>query len=222
VVNQSIIEVLEFRTLMSAAPMLFDAPVKVDRLVIRAELLKFRIDLAVCAAKLKVDGKAMARDGVDQVPMIAPLLATAKADLKSMQTALKVDRLTESANAFADESTIKLDIRQIILDRKNATAETADHAKLRNDRITLQNDLIAGLDSRIATRMTDDTTISTDSTAIVDAVDADTGASADLEADTAKFSAVEVASQTQFATDLANIASARTTLVNDLTAAQSS
>jgi hypothetical protein len=219
--HQSFVEVLESRTLMSAAPFLFDKPVKADRAVVRAELGKFSADIAACNAILTRDRQTMTREGLNSVPGIAPLITQYKTDLTAMRTALKEDRLAESANALADESVIKLDIRQILIDKKNTTAEATDHAKLRADRITLQNDLIAGLDSRIATRMTDEGTVSTDAANIADAVAADTTASAGLVGATGKFSADKTAELAKFMTDLTNIANARATLVADLTAAQS-
>jgi hypothetical protein len=138
-----------------------------------------------------------------------------------MHTALRADRLAESAAALADESAIKKDLLQILKDRHNATAETADHAKLLSDRIQLQNDLIAGLDSRIATRQGSETTIANDTQAIVTAADNDPAASDALEAAASKFADDRTTALNTLTADLQTITAARTQLSNDLTAAQS-
>jgi hypothetical protein len=216
--NQSVIEVLESRTLMSAAPVLFDKVVKADRAVVQAELAKFNADIGYCAAKLTADSKALAKAGVSAVPGAPALIATLKSDITMERTALKEDRLTQAANALAQESIIDLDIRQILKDKGNSSAEITDHAKLVTDRATLQGILITGLNTRIATRTTDESTITTAANAVVAAVQADTSASAALTAAATKFGADEAACLTKLATDLMNITNARTTLMNDLTA----
>src|SRR5207302_2604069 len=130
-------------------------------------------------------------------------------------------RLAEAANALADESAIKLDIRQILRDRGNPTALAADRAKLRTDRIQLQNDLIAGLDQRVATRQQFLTTISDDVDAIVTAANNDASASDALKAAAATFATDRTNCITTFTADLQAISAARAQLVSDLTAAQS-
>lgn len=217
------IEGLESRVFLSVtpAPMLFNATVKSDRLMVKADLLKFRSDIFACDAKLLRDRIAIRKDLAKGDTSLDASFLTLQNDIKTMRSALRVDRLTESANALADESAIKLDIRQIIRDRGNATAEVADHAKLLTDRIQLQNDLIAGLDSRIATRQAELPTISNDVDAIVTAANADPNASAALKAAAQTFATDRTTCITTLTADLGVIATARTQLVADLTAAQS-
>jgi len=203
---------------MSAAPVLFNSVVKADRAVVQSELAKFSVDIAYCSTRLTADTRALNKAGVKGVTGAPALIATLKSDISMMRTALKVDRLTQEANALTQEAVIKLDIRQILIDKKNTSAETTDHAKLLMDRATLQNVLITGLSTRIDTRMTDEGIITTAANAVVAAVQADTGASVALQAAATKFGDDESACLTKLATDLTNISNSRTTLMNDLTA----
>lgn len=218
--SQSFIEVMESRVLMSAAPTLFSTAVRADRMVIRADLLKFQSDLLLSDAKLLVDEHAIKHNlAKGDTSLVAPF-ATLHTDAKAMNLALREERLTESANALADESTIRLDIVQILKDRHNSSAETADHAKLLADRITLQNALVAGLDARIATRTADEATISADTAAIVTAANNDPAATSGLQTAVATFSTDRISRLNTITTDLQTIQTARTNLVNDLTAEQ--
>jgi hypothetical protein len=219
----AMIEGLESRVFLSVtpAPMLFNPTVRAQRLMVKADLLKFRSDIFACDAKLLRDRIAIRKDLAKGDTSLDASFLTLQNDVKTMRSALRVDRLTESANALADESVIKLDIRQIIRDRGNTTAEATDHTKLRADRIQLQNDLIAGLDSRIATRQAAETTISNDVSAIVTAANADPNASAALKAAAQTFATDRTTCLTTLSADLQAVAAARTTLVADLTAAQS-
>jgi len=221
--HQTFIEGLEGRVLMSAtpAPVLFNATIKADRLEVKAALLKFRGDIAACQSKLLKDFVAIRKNIAKGDTSLAAPFQQLRTDVKAMQTQLRADRLTEAANALAIESTIKKDIVQIIKDRGNATAEAADHAKLMSDRVALQNALIAGLGSRIATREADESTIAADAQAIMTAAQNDPSASAALQAAAATFAADRTACLNTLAADLQAIAAARATLVNDLTAAQS-
>jgi hypothetical protein len=219
----SMIEGLESRVLLATTtgPVLFNPVVKADRLAVRADLLHFRADVLSCRAKLLADRIAINKNTAPgDTTLVAPV-ETLRSDLASMRLALRLDRLTEAANALADESVIKLDIRQILVDRGNATAEAADHAKLTTDRIQLQNDLIAGLDSRIATRQQFLTTISGDVDAIVTAVNNDPSASDALKAAASNFATDRTNCITTLTADLQAISAARAQLVSDLTAAQS-
>ena len=142
--NQSVIEALESRTLMSAAPVLFNSVVKADRAVVQAELAKFSVDIAYCSTRLTADDR-LNKAGVKGVAGAPALITTLKSNIRLMRTQLKIDRLTQEANALTQEAVIKLDIRQILIDKKDTSAETTDHAKLLMDRATLQNVLITGL-----------------------------------------------------------------------------
>lgn len=220
--RHAMVESLESRTLLSVtpAPLLFNATVRADRLAVRVDLLKFELNILQCELKLSNDTRAIHKNvAKGDTSLVAPFQQL-HTDVKTMQTALRIDRLNEAANALADESVIKHDIVQIIKDKGNATAEAADHAKLLGDRIHLQNDLIAGLDSRIATRTADETTISNDAQAIVTAANNDPNASAALKAAATKFGTDRVTCLTTLTTDLQAIAAARTKLVADLTAAE--
>ena len=219
--RQAFIESLESRTLLSASSLVFNPTLKADRLVVRADLLKFRSDIFANEAKLLVDLNTIKKNVAKGDTSLDASFAQLHADVKTMHTALRADRLAESAAALADESVIKLDLLQILKDRHNATAETADHAKLLSDRIKLQNDLIAGLDSRIATRQASETTIANDTQAIVTAADNDPAATDALKAAASKFADDRTTCLNTLTADLQTISAARTQLSNDLTAAQS-
>lgn len=212
-------ESLESRQLFSAAP-IFDAAVAADRLMVKADLLMFQSHIDSNDAKLLIDAVKVKRNLVKgDTSLVAPFAQLHK-DAQAMQTALKEDRLAEAANALADESTIKLARLQILKD-KGTSAETADHAALMADRVKLQNDLIAGLDSRIATRQADEGTIAVDTLAIVNAADNDSQATTGLKLAAATFAANRVACINTLTTDLGHIASARTALIAALNAEQS-
>lgn len=219
----AMIEELESRVFLSTtpAPVLFNNTVKADRLAVKAALLKFRSDIFACDSRLLRDTITIHRALAKGDTSLNAAFLTLHTDVQAMRTALRVDRLTEAANALADESVIKLDIRQIIRDRGNATAETADHTKLRGDRIQLQNDLIAGLDSRVATRQADEMTISAAAAAIVTAAQQDPNGTSALTTAAQTFATDRSTCLTTMSTDLQAIAAARTQLVADLTAAQS-
>lgn len=219
--RQVFIESLESRTLLSASSLVFNATLKADRLMVRADLLKFRSDIFANDAKLLVDLNTIKKNVAKGDTSLSASFAQLHADVKSMHITLQEDRLAESAAALADESVIKLDELQLLKDRHNATAETADHAKLLSDRIKLQNDLIAGLDSRIATRQASETTIANDTQAIVTAADNDPAASDALKAAASKFADDRITCLNTLTADLQAISAARTQLANDLTAAQS-
>lgn len=217
------IEGLESRTLMSAtpAPMLFNPVVRADRAVIRADLARFRADIFANGQRLMNDTRAIKKNIAPGDTSLTAPLQTLHTDVQTMRVALLEDRLTEAANALRDESVIKLDILQIIRDRKNATAEVTDHQKLRADRVTLQNDLVAGLDSRIATRQANEATIAADAAAIVTAASTDAMATPALQAAVSKFATDRVAALNALTGDLQAIAAARAKLASDLTSAQS-
>jgi hypothetical protein len=219
--HRTFAEGLESRTFLSASPVLFNTAVKVDRLLVQIELLKFRNDLFVSGTKLTNDVRTIHKNTAAGDTSLAAPLAQLKSDYKTMRDQLLQDRLKEAANALSDQSTIKLDILQIKKDKGNASALTADHTKLMNDRVQLQNDLIAGLDSRVATRQSFEATISNDTQAIVTAANNDTAASAALKAAVIKFAVDRVTSLNKLTFDLQGISTVRQMLVNALTAAQS-
>jgi hypothetical protein len=218
--TSSLIQTLESRTFLSATPVLFNTTVQADRTAIHLDLLKFESDAILGTAQLVADHKSVHSALAKGDTSLEAPFAKLTADNKALAVALKADNLAESAAALADESVIKLDILQIIKDKGNKTAEAADHTKLMTDRITLQNALIAGLDSRVATRTAYETTISTDTAAIVTAADNDPAATAKLKAAVTIFATQRNSLVATLAADLATIAAARTKLVADLTALQ--
>lgn len=218
--HNQFIEGLESRQFLSVTP-IFNASVVADRLVVRADLLHFESDIFANEAKLLVDIQNIKKNVAKGDTSLKAPFAQLHADVHTMQTALKEDRLTEAANALADESVIKLDEVQVLKNKGNAMAEAAAHTALRNERIKLQNDLIAGLDARIATRQADETTISNDTQAIATAAESDASATPALKAAAATFAADRLTCLNTLTADLQAIAAARTTLVAALTAAES-
>ena len=214
-------ETLESRVLMSAGTSaVFNSTVKLDRVVIKVDLLKFRADAFAANVTLLSDRKALKGDNFAAATTVTPLIQTLHTDGKDMRLQLLQDRLTEASNALADESVIVGDVRQILRDRGNPTALLTDRAKLKSDRIQLQNDLIAGLDSRIATRQTFHDMLFNDCQAINAAAQTDPNASAKLKTDVQTWTANVEAKLNTMASDLQSIETARTKLVADLTASQ--
>jgi hypothetical protein len=217
---QQFIEGLESRQFLSAT-IVFNAPVAADRLVVRADLLHFQSDILANDAKLLIDVHNIKANVAKGDTSLKAPFAKLRADVNTTRIKLKEDRLTEAANALADESVIKLDYVKVLKDKGNAAAEAADHTALRNARIKLQNDLVAGLDARIATRQANEATIAADTQAIVDAANKDPGATMTLKDAAATFAGDRVTCLNTLTADLQAIESARSTLVDALTAAQS-
>ena len=218
-----LMEEMESRVLLSVAvskPVLFNAAVKADRLEVRADLAQFRADCFSFDAKLLTDTTNIKKDDPAQATTVGPLLQTMKNDIHTMRTTLKEDRLTEGANALADESVIDQELVQLIKDKGNAQAVAADKAALLTDRIQLQTDLVAGLNSRIATRQAAYSTLIADGDAVVAAAETDPNASVKLTADLTKWTTDRSDGMTTLLTDLQSLVNARTQLVEDLTAMQ--
>ena len=157
--SQFIAEALESRRLLSASGStgVFDSAVTLDREHIQAELLKFKSDCVTATATMLADVAAIKTDDPGQASTVAPLVLHLRSDVRAMNLALAADRLAESKAALADESVIAGDLLQMVHDRGNKSAETTDRAKLKTDRIQLQNDLIAGLGQiEISSRVKDD------------------------------------------------------------------
>lgn len=212
-------ELLENRTLMSAT--VFDTAVSNDRLQVKIDLLKFRSDALLCRATLLSDALRLRKDDAKQATTLAPLIATYKTDLRAMQLTLQVDRLTEASNALKDQAAIVGVRRQILKDRGDATALAADRAQIMALRIQLQNDLIAGLNARLATRQTQSTQVFNDGQAIIDAVQKDPNASAQVQADVTKSINDRTTCMNSFETNIQTLITDRTQLVTDLSASQS-
>jgi hypothetical protein len=222
-VNRSaFLENLECRTLFSAsASSVFDAAVISDRLAVKADLDLFKSDCFSLQANMIRDLQTIKADKPSDASTFVPLVKQFRTDLNSMHAQLAADRLNESAAVLSDEAAI-LKIRvHVLKDHGNSTALSQDHANLLAARIKLQDDMVAGLDARIATRETDFSKISTDINNIVTAVDADTNASAAFQAAVQKWSTDRTTGMAAITADLANLQDARTQLSADLTAEQS-
>jgi hypothetical protein len=217
--DNMLFETLESRTLMSVSPI--STKVAIDRLEVRIDLLKFRIDTIFYTTKLLADSKRMQADGLKSDTTLTPLFATLHSDVQNMWAQLRVDRLTQASNVLADQSVIDKELVQIIADKGNSTALQADHAQLLTDRIQLQNDEIAGLNTRLATRQADYTTIFSDVSAIATAVAGDPNSSPALTTAVEHFTTDRTNTLNAMTTDISTVIAARTTLVADLTALQS-
>lgn len=211
-------ETLESRQLMSAS--VLSSQILADHLQIKADLLQFKSDIVAGELTMLNDCKALKADDVGQDTILAPLFKTLRTDVKAMQAQLLIERLGQKANVLADESKIATDQIQFIEDKGNKTARAADRATLLADHIQLQDDDIAGLDARIATRMSYETTLTNDLTAIFTAVQSDSGASAQVIADVTQFTTDRANLLTTLTADLNKLAADRTQLVTDLTAIQ--
>lgn len=216
-------EALESRTLYSVTPAsaVLGAAVKADQLQVKADLLMFRSDMAGNTLTLLTDVAAIKTDGVKGDAALKPAPAKFHKDVRSMSQQLRLDRLGKAHNALADESTIISDRRRILLDKGDAPMLASDKAKLLGDRVKLQQDLLAGLDARVATRQSAYAMIFADGQAIVDAAKADPAASAALVADLGKFTADKTVCMNTVTADLQKLVADRQQLVADLTATQS-
>jgi hypothetical protein len=216
------IQSFESRLMMSGTPAAFSTAVKLDQLQIQVDLLKFKADCLHNTATMLGDITAIKADDPGQASTLAPLVKTFRSDLKAMNLALAEDRYAQFSAMAADQSVIYADLAKIIHDKGNATAEATDHSNLLAERIKYQNDAIAGLNTRIATRENAYTTILADGQAIVTAVDGDSNASAKLQAAVSKWFSDKTVCLNTMTTDLAKLVADRTQLVTDLTAMQSS
>lgn len=219
--NHNFTEALESRVLMSGNPMPLSDAVMMDRTQIRLDLLKFKADIAADRVTLFSDLAAIKMHGGKNHPTLTPLLQKYRNDLKSMDTALRQDRLTEKQNVLNDMKMILADMKQVRSDQGNTEALIADRAKLLNDRIRMQSDMVAGLNSRIATRQAFSTLLIADDESIVNAINGDENASDELKADVVRWTTDRSAADTLRSSDLAKLVADRVQLVNDLTAMQS-
>jgi hypothetical protein len=210
------LESLESRSLMSASP--FSTTVEIDRLDVRAALLKFRYDAVTSTATLIADCSALQAADLKNDALLAPLFTALHKEVKAMRHTLDIDRLDESAAVLKDESVIDSELAQYVSDEGNEAARTADRLQLKKDRIQLQDDEIAGLNARLATRESEQTALTADLNSITATLGTDTGASAALQAAVNTFVTDRAASLGTFETDLQSIITARTKLVTDLTA----
>jgi hypothetical protein len=214
------LESLESRSMMSASPI--STQLQIDRLDVRAALLKFRYDVVTTSATLIADCSALQAADLKQDTTLAPLFTALHKDVKAMRHTLDLDKLTESAAVLNDESVIDTELVKYAQDSGNEAARTADRIQLRKDHIQLQTDEIAGLNARLTTRETEQTALTNDLNAITTALGSDTNASAVLKTAVSTFVTDRTSSLVLFETDLKAVVAARTQLAADLTASLSS
>jgi hypothetical protein len=216
------IESLESRRLLSASlGGLFNPTVAADRLVVQADLLKFRSDALAADAALLSDRTALKGDDVKAATTVTPLIQKLHTDVKTMRLALLGDRLTEKSNVLLAESKVVLELRQIILDHGNASAIAADRVQLKTDRIAVQNAMIAGINTRIATRQAEHDQLFADGAAIEAAASTDPNASSQLKVDISTWIGNVDGKLTTMQADLTKLGADRTTLAAAMTASLS-
>jgi hypothetical protein len=209
-------ESLERRSLMSASPV--SAQVAIDRLEVKADLLKFRLDIAAGEAMTLSNIQKLKAAGLKGDATLTPLFTKFHQDVKSMHQQLFSDRLAESENVLSDQIVIVKELVQILKDKGNSSALTTDHTALLADRVQLQNDEITGLNTRIATREADFSELTTDLNNIVIAAKADPSLTAAELIDVNTFASDRATLLTTLMSDLQTIQTARTTLSNALAA----
>jgi hypothetical protein len=208
-------EILESRRFLSVSAV--SSAITVERAVIKLDLAEFKADASVGAAKIQVDVAKLKALDLKSDTTLAPLFSTLKVDAKAESTALAADNLAESKAVTADQTAIVAELKLEVKDKKNPTALAADKAAVVTDRIQLQSDEVAGLDSRVTTRTTLDTKVFADLTAISTAANAETGVSEKFTAAVNKFVTDSTALTTKLPTDLSKISTARTQLIADYT-----
>jgi hypothetical protein len=215
-------EALESRTLFSVSPATeaLSHAVTLDRAQIQQDLLKFRSDALANFTALQADVNTIKGEHPKNADTVFPLVSKFRTDIGAMWSQLEADRLAERQNVLSDESVIMGDLRKMGLDKGNAAAETADHGKLLTDRIKMQTDMIAGLNSRLTTRSTDYSTLFNDVQAIQAAVSSDPHASPELVSSVQKWSTDRTTCLNTMSGDLQTLVADRTKLVTDLTAMQ--
>ena len=213
--SESHVQGLESRRLMSAVA----ATLSADQAAVRADLLRFRADLLGSSATLRRDTVAFKNGNLAAATTVAPLVEKFRADLTAMRTTLKGDRLDQSKVVLVDRAAVLYDLRKLRVDRRDVDAVAADRSRLRTDAAKLEADVVAGINTRIGTRTSASTTLFNDVTAIATAADGDANASADLRASVHQFATDWTSRLSTLTADLAKLASDRTTLSADLTAA---
>jgi len=211
-----LIESLEGRTLMSVSAI--DPKITADRLEVKADLLKFRLDLVSNSLTISADTTLLRKDGLKNDALLNGLLKTFHSDVKTMHAELFADNLNEKVNVLTDQLAIVIEKLQILRDKGNATALAADNQRLLADRVQLQTDDINGLNTRITTRQVFLTTLTNDIDALVTAAESDPNASAQLQADIQKFASDRSTGLATLTSDLQAIVTARTQLASDLMA----
>jgi hypothetical protein len=214
------VESLEGRTLFSVSAI--NTQVRIDRLVVKSDLLKFRSDVASTTATLLGDIQTLKADGLKNDATITPLFATFRSDVKKMHAALYSDNLAEKQNVLNDQLVIVKELIQLAKDKvSNSGNVAADQSQLLADRVQLQTDEINGLNTRITTRQTYYTTLSNDLTNIVTAAESDPNTSPTLQVAISNFSTARSAALTTLTNDLTAIMNSRTTLAAELMSLES-
>ena len=209
-------ESLETRNLLSASPI--STQVKIDRLEVRADLLKFRADAVAGTATILTDLQRLKADALKNDTTLAPLLTKFRSDVKSMHQQLRMDRLNQSVNVLQDQVVIVKELIQVVKDKGNSAALVTDHQALLADRAQLQTDELNGLNTRITVRENDYNQLSTDLDNIVTAADSDANLTSTELADVNTFATDRNTLLTTLMSDLQTIQQARTSLSSALAA----
>ena len=209
-------ERLETRRLMCSTAI--NTTIVADRAAVFGALSQFETDIANGITTLNADCKALKADDVGGDATLAPLIKQFHTDANAMDRQLAADVLVEKQNVLNDQKTIVGELLQFVADKGNPTARAADKAALLTDRVQLENDEIAGLNSRINTRKTDYTELGIDLEAIQTALGNDTNASTQLTADVNQFVNDRINIFQTLFSDLTTIKDDRTKLATDLTA----
>jgi hypothetical protein len=197
-----------------------NSAVAADQKQIEADQVQLRKDNCSSAMTLLSDVRAMMSDGLRKDTTLMPLFQQLEADASSVAQGLKVDGQAEQPVVSADQSAIKTAEMQICKDKHNPTALAADQAALLAAQIQLQNDLITGLDARLATVQAGENTIADDLGSILGALSGDTTASPKLVTAIGTFRVDTLNAFNLKASDLLALIGARVQLVNDLMATQ--
>jgi hypothetical protein len=217
------IEPLESRVLMSAslASRALSQAVIDDRSQIRADLLKFRTDAFSCFATTSHDLNAITAAHPGNASTVLPPIRRMRKDLSQVRSALASDHLADRSNVVADESLIIAKRRRVLLDHDKPAALVTDRQLLSAGLIRLQQDMLAGLDMRIAARQSDYNTIFNDGQVIINAVQSDPVGGTKVQGALATFVNDRTACINTLMPELQLVAADREQLATDLTAMQS-
>jgi hypothetical protein len=210
------VEVLESRTLMSTSGL--NASIAADQTAIHADLLKFRADCLNANATTVVNALAIKTNDPSDDTILTSLVNRLRSSTRRVDIEMVADRLTQGTTVVADESAIVEEQLQIVQDRGNTAEEAADKSQLVDDRIALRTAMISVLNARLTIREAAETTLATNSEAIVTAVGNDSNASTALKNAVTTFTTDRHADIAKVSSDIATLITARQKLVTDLNA----
>lgn len=217
------IEPLESRVLLSAslASRALSQAVIADRAQIHTDLLKFRMDAFSCFARTSHDLNAITAAHPGNAATVLPPIRRMRKDLSQIRAALEGDHLADRSNVVADESLIFAKRRRILLDQNKPAALATDKQSLSAGLIKLQQDMISGLDMRIAARQSDYNTVFNDGQVVITAVQGDPTAGTKVHGALATFMNDRTACINTLMPELQSVAADREQLATDLSAMQS-